>query len=255
MSELKIINVDMQNISKYQKGISCFLNPNHESVKTKIKWIKKRFNEGLKIKLLFSEKEKKIIGFIEYIKGENAWRAVDAKKYLIIHCIWVSPNKKKNKGYGSLLVNEVLKDAKKEGKNGVCVITSEGSFMAGKDLFLKNGFKSISYSKPFDLMVKTFEKGNLPKFNDWEKQINKYKGWNLVYSNQCPWVARSIKELGEIADKNKIKLNIIELKNSQQAQNAPSIYATFNLIYNGKIFADHYISQRRFQNIINKEVK
>jgi len=47
-------------------------------------------------------------------------------------------------------------------------------------------------------------------------------------------------------------LRFTELKNAKQAQNAPSIYATFNLIYDGKLIVDHYISQRRFQNIIDK---
>ena len=252
MTEIEIININKDNIKEYQKGISCFLNPNHESVGIKLDWIYERFKEGLKIKLIFSKKENKVIGFIEYINGENAWRAIDAKNYYFIHCIWVSPNKEKNKGYGSLLVKEVIKDAEKEGKLGVAVITSEGSFMAGNELFLKNGFKSIDYSKPFDLMVKSQKKDNLPKFNDWEKQIKNYKGWNLVYSNQCPWVARSIKELGEVAKKNNINLQFTEIKNAKQAQNAPSIYATFNLIYDGKLIVDHYISQRRFQNIIDK---
>lgn len=35
---------------------------------------------------------------------------------------------------------------------------------------------------------------------------------------------------------------------------APSIYATFNLINNGKLLADHYISLTRFNNIIKKEL-
>jgi hypothetical protein len=48
---------------------------------------------------------------------------------------------------------------------------------------------------------------------------------------------------------------VTELKNAEQAQNAPSIYATFNLIYNGKLLIDHYISNTRFLNIINKELK
>jgi hypothetical protein len=175
---------------------------------------------------------------------------------MFIHCIWISPNKHKRKGYGSLLVKECIKDAKTEGKYGVAVITSEGPFMAGKALFLKNEFKSAASVKPsFELMVKTLKKGSLPKFKDWEKQLSKYKGLNIIYANQCPWVARSIKDLGEIAKKKGLKLNVTELKNAKQAQNAPSIYATFNLVYNGKLLVDHYISNTRFLNIINKEVK
>ena len=54
-------------------------------------------------------------------------------------------------------------------------------------------------------------------------------------------------------DESLLKLNIVELTSPKEAQNAPSIYATFNLIYDGKLLADHYISARRFTNIIKKE--
>ena len=104
-------------------------------------------------------------------------------------------------------------------------------------------------------MVKTLKKGSLPRFRDWEKQLSKYKGLNIIYSYQCPWVARSIKELVEIAKNKGLELRLSELKNAETAQNAPSIYASFNLVYNGKLLADHYISSKRFLNIINKEIK
>ncbi len=254
MSDVIIINIDKDNISEYPPR--CFLNPKNEGYQTKLEWLKKRFSEGLKIKQLYLEKEGKCIGFIEYIPGENAWRAVDAKGYLFIHCIWISPNNIKNKGYGSLLVKECIKDAEAEGKNGVAVITSEGPFMAGKDLFLKNGFKSIESANPsYELMIKTLKTGSLPKINNWEKQLSKYKGLNIIYSNQCPWVARSIKEIKEIADNKNLKLKITELKTAKQAQEAPSIYASFSLVYDGKLLVDHYISKKRFENIINKEIK
>ena len=252
-SKMKIISVNSENISEYQPV--CFLNPKNEGYLKKLKWLKERFSKGLIIKLLYLKNEKKCTGFIEYIPGEYAWRAVDAKGYMFIHCIWISPNKYKEKGYGSLLVKECIQDAKKEGKYGVAVVTSEGPFMAGKALFLKNSFKSVAKAKPsYELMIKTIKGGPLPKFRDWEKQLSQYKGLNIIYANQCPWVARSIKELSEIAKKKGLKLKIVELKNARQAQDAPSVYAVFNLIYNGKLLVDHYISSRRFLNIIEKEL-
>jgi N-acetylglutamate synthase-like GNAT family acetyltransferase len=254
MSDVKIITIDENNISEYPP--KCFLNPKNEGYLIKREWLLKRFSDGLIIKQLYTEDEKKCIGFIEYVPGEYAWRAVDAKGYLFIHCLWVSPNKYKDKGYGYLLVEECIKDAEKQGKCGVAVLTSEGPFMAGKDLFLKKGFKSVSSVKPsFELMVKTLKRGPKPKFMDWENQLSKYNGLNIIYSNQCPWVARFIDELDEIAKKKDLELKVTELKNAKEAQNAPSVYASFNLVYDGKLLADHYISKTRFLNIINKEIK
>lgn len=253
-NNIEIINVIPENIAKYP--CTCFMNQKNEGYQTKLQWLKKSFSEGLKIKLLYLKKEQKRIGFIEYIPGEYAWRAIDAKGYMFIHCIWISPNKFKEKGYGSLLVKECIEDAKKSKKYGVAVITSEGSFMVGKTLFLKNKFKSVDETKPsFELMVKSLKNGPLPKFKDYEKQLSKYKGLNIIYANQCPWVARSIKDLSEIAKKNGLKVKTIQLKNAKEVQKAPSIYGVFNLVYNGKLLADHYISNTRFLNIIKKELK
>jgi len=52
-----------------------------------------------------------------------------------------------------------------------------------------------------------------------------------------------------------LKLKVTELKNAKQAQDAPSVYAVFNMVYDGKLLVDHYISSTRFQNIINKQIK
>ena len=141
MERINIVSVDENNISEYEP--TCFLNPKNEGYQIKRKWLKQRFSEGMKIKLLYLEGEKKPVGFIEYVPGEFAWRAVSAKGYIFIHCVWISKNKYKNMGYASQLVEEAVKDAKAEKMNGVAVVTSEGPFMAGKDLFEKNGFQSI----------------------------------------------------------------------------------------------------------------
>ena len=248
-----IIDVNEENISQYPP--TCFLNPENIGYQIKAKWLKERFPEGLKIKLLYLENDKECHGFIEYAPGEYAWRAVEAKDYLFIHCIWVSPNKFKNKGYGSLLVDECVKDAEKQGKAGVAVIASEGPFMANKDLFLKNGFREVQASGVFTLLAKQLRKAADPKFKDCENQLRSYEGLKIVYSHQCPWVARFMSELGEIVEGKGLKIDVVELKTAEQAQEAPSIYAVFNLVNDGKLLADHYISNTRFLNILNKELK
>jgi ribosomal protein S18 acetylase RimI-like enzyme len=249
--ELNIVDVNPGNISEYPA--TCFLNPQNEGYKTKLRWLEKRFAEGMKVKLLYFKNDKKCRGYIEYVPGEFAWRAVNAKNYLFIHCLWITPNNFKNKGYGSLLLNECIKDAEAQNKNGAAVIVSDDSFMAKKDLFLKNGFSIVEESHPHLLLVKQLKKSVLPKLKDWQKQLKKYNGLNIVYSNQCPWVARFINEVDIILRKKKLKANIKELKTAREAQNAPSIYSVFNLINNGNLLANHYISNTRFLNILKKE--
>lgn len=250
---MEIVSLTPENYA--DRGCPCFLNPKHESHLKKLAWLKDCFTEGFTIKLLLVENEKRPIGFIEYVPGEFAWRAVDATDYMFIHCIWVNPNKYKEKGNGSLLVDECIKDAEKQGKIGVAVITSSGPYMASKDLFIKNKFEHTGQDDRFELLVKQFKKGSLPTFRNWRKQLSCYNGLHIVYSKQCPWVARSITELSKIAQENNLDLTITELTTAKEAQNAPSIYATFTLIYNGKMYSDHYLSNTRFLNILKKELK
>jgi hypothetical protein len=248
-----IIDVNLKNISHYPP--TCFQNPDNYGYKTKLEWLKKRFSEGLKIKLLYFENDKKCHGYIEYIPGEYAWRAVNAKGYLFIHCIWIYPNNIKYKGLGSLLINECIKDAMEQKKNGVAIVTGKVSFMAEKDLFIKNKFDVVEECGPFTLLAKSFKKSLLPELIRTENQLKKYDGLNIVYSNQCPWVSKFILDVGEIIKKKNLSMKITEIKTAKQAQKSPSIYSVFNLIYNGRILADHYISTTRFLNIINKELK
>ena len=72
----------------------------------------------------------------------------------------------------------------------------------------------------------------------------------------CEMLERAEAEGIETARKTyKIKPKIIELKEPKDAQNAPSPFATFGLVYNGKLVADHPVSNTRFKNIMNKELK
>jgi hypothetical protein len=258
MKNIEIIDVDSKNISKY--GFYCTNDPKHVGYQAKLNWCKKRFSEGLKLKLLYSTPEKKSVGFIEYITGEYAWRGVDAKGYEFIHCILLMLNKYKKKGYATQLLKECIKDAKEEKTNGVAVVTRKGVWMAGKDLFLKNGFEVVDQAPPdFELLVKKFKKNApSPKFKgDWEKRLSKYKkGLIIIHSGQCPYIAKSVLEIIQTAKKKYgLKPKLVELKNPKDAQAVPNPYTTFSMIYNGKLVADHPISNTRFINIMNKELR
>jgi hypothetical protein len=88
--EDRIIDVNERNIGT--EGLLCFKSKKKtEGYKKKIEWIRNRFKEGLRAKLLLvNEGEKRGLtarGFIEYMPGESAWRGIDANGYMVIHCI------------------------------------------------------------------------------------------------------------------------------------------------------------------------
>jgi GNAT superfamily N-acetyltransferase len=257
MNKIEIIDTNTADICEYP--FCGYKDIKREGYKRKTDWLKKRFAEGLKFKILYSANDGSV-GFIEYIPGKYTWRAVEASGYMVIHCIAIMSRKYKGRGYGSLLLEQSLQNAKKGNMHGVAVVTSKGTWMAGKELFLKNGFELVDQAPTdFELLVKKFKKNaSLPKFKgDWEKRLNQYSsGLTIIRSDQCPYIAKSVREIRETAQKEYgIKPNIIELNNCTEAQNAPTAYGIFSLIYNGKLLVDHPISNKRFTNIMNKELK
>jgi len=112
----------------------------------------------------------------------------------------------------------------------------------------------LSFHMLDQLMVKKFIDAPSPSINDWQSELEKINRLTILYSKQCPWVARFIEEAKPILEREGMDPDIIEITNPYQAQNAPTLYSVFNLIHNGKILADRYISTTRFENIIKKEI-
>ncbi|MGI9543433.1 MAG: GNAT family N-acetyltransferase [Cyclobacteriaceae bacterium] len=248
---MKIISVTPENVSEH--GLFCIKDKKSPGFKKKLAWFQKRFEEGLKFRLIQAD-DGGVAGFIEYIPSQYAWRPVDAKNYLFIHCIMMYPNKYKGHQYGTRLVQSCLEDAKKNGKAGVAVMTSKGTWMADQRLFLKNGFKVVDKKDRFELLAFQIKKGPEPKFYDWPRELKKYKGWHLVYSDQCPWHDKAAEVLSKTAAENNIELKVKKLATAKAAQKAPTGFGVFNLVKDGKVLADHYISETRFKNILKKEL-
>ncbi len=247
-----IVEVTTENLSKHPQSI-CFINPKHESYHKKLEWLTEQFKHGLKIKLLYIDIEKRPVGFIEYVPGEYCWRSVSASGYMFIHCLWINGKKYHHHGLGSLLIEEAEKDA--ANMLGVAVVASRNAFMADSGIFYKNGYKTIAESGHEQLLAKTFKSGSLPTINDWQAALKTYNGLTIVYSRQCPWAARFMDEVKPILEKEGLEPTVIEIKTAGQAQKALSLYGVFNLIYNGNLLADRYISTTRFLNILKKDIK
>ncbi|UCH65952.1 MAG: GNAT family N-acetyltransferase [Ignavibacterium sp.] len=249
MSKVELVKVTSEaDVRKY--GLGCITNPKHPGFETKIKWLNREFENGLTMLIL--NVDDKSAGMIEYTPAEHFWRPVKAEKYLMIHCFWIVQSKYHGRGYGSQLIDECIKNAKQKRLNGVGVVTSSGPWMADKRVFIKNGFKEVESKGRFKLLVKQLKKGTLPTFIDWNENQISSKEFKMVYTNQCPMFAKCIPDLKEVANDKKVSFKFSELKLPADAQNAPSGYGVMNILKDGKVVADHYISSKRFENIIKR---
>ena len=255
MDELQLIDLDYESIMKY--GVCGYKSPKRPGFPEKVQWFQEQSKLGLRVKALVSEKAGNQ-GLIEYIPGEYAWRPVEAKGTMFIHCLFVGFKKEyKGRGYATRLIDVCIQDAKKEGKSGVAVVTRQGAFMVGKELFLKNGFQTVDKVSPdFELLVKKLDSGAPdPRFRkDLEERLKPYKkGLHIIRAYQCPYTVKNVNEIAEIAaNEFKIEPNIVTLRTAQEAQSSPCAFGIFCIIYNGEVVAGHPTSSRRFMNIMNK---
>ncbi len=249
--QIQVIDITADNVA--EAGIYCIKDKKAPGFHAKLDWFKSKLNKGLKIKTA-TDRTGKQFGFIEYLPAEAAWRPIKADNYFFIHCIAVFGKEARDKGAGSLLIGQCEEDARENNKAGICTMSSDGPWIADKTIFEKNGFVVAGRLGRFELMVKSFNtKAKKPVFIDWTKQLSKYKGWHLVYSDQCPWHCKSVADLKQSAAKKGIKLKIKKLLTPDEAKQAPSGFGTFSLIKDGKLLADHYISRTRFENILREE--
>lgn len=238
MENIRIIDITPDNIQA--EGVFCGIGRQFDDGrKKKLEWFKKRYEEGLRIKISVDEDGLKT-GMIEYVPGEVCWRTVKAEGYILIHCLEVFRTQTR-KGYGTLLLNECLKDS--EQYNGVAIVTSGKPWVNDKKFFIRNGFKKIDTAPPyFELLVKQYQEAPLPAFNiGWEDRALTYgQGITVVYSDQCPIVDYALKNITKASKELDLMIKFCKIESYSDAQNAPSPYGTFNIIIDGK-FATHRI--------------
>ncbi len=249
MREYEVVDTNADNIGGC--GICRYKSGKNEGRRRKLDWLKKRYAEGLRFKVLRS-REFGDIGMIEYAPGSHAWRPVEAEGYLVIHCLMVN-SKHKGKGLGALLLDSCLRDAKKSKCRGVAVVTSSDSFMAGSDLFIKAGFVSVENRPPYELLVKKFKKGAPdPRFIvERERVLKRYKkGLTILAADQCPMVAKCVKDIAEASGALGLKTKVVRVRSAKQSRELPTPYGVFSIVYDGKLIAERPISGRRFTNIM-----
>jgi GNAT superfamily N-acetyltransferase len=249
-----LVDLDPANIETLPCcGVS---NPAHEGRCDKIRWLKTQFKKGLRAKALLTPDQRQC-GYIEYIPGEYAWRGVDAKGYMFIHCVWIFFKQYQHRGLGALMIQACLDDAAEAGMHGVAVVAREQPWLAGPSLYLANGFQLVDTVPPdYRLLVRKLNPSAAnPAFQTgWGARLKKYgRGLTIIRSHQCPHIAKFAGEIAQAAERDyHIKPRIVEIKSCREAQNAPTPYAVFAVLHEGRILADHQISLTRFRNIMRK---
>ena len=137
-------------------GIGCLTSPKHQGYQPRVEWLQKRFREGLRIPL-FRDGGGRPLAFLEYVPGEYAWRPVQAKSWLFVHCLWVFPREQKVGGLGGRLIRACVEEARQARAIGVAAMVSDGPWMAAREVFLGNGFTQIGETEKLEFNFSAME--------------------------------------------------------------------------------------------------
>lgn len=240
---MNYIRITKENIDK--EHICCAMS-GKQSLKKK-EWMKQRFDEGL----VFYRSEERGKCFIEYIPAENAWVPIDAKDCLYINCLWIA-GAMKGHGYANDLLAECVRDAKSQGRTGICILSATGrkrEFLADPKFLAYKGFVTADVSDSgISLMYLPLDSNAAPpKFKACAKHPEtSEKGFLLYYTDQCPFTCYWVPRIREVAKEHGISLKVIPITNKEDAQNVPAPVTTYALFRDGTFVTQAIQSDKKF---------
>ena len=240
---MNYILINQNNIDK--EHICCAMSGKQSLAKKE--WLKQRFDEGL----VFYRSEERGKCFIEYIPSENAWIPVEADGYLYINCLWVAGTLKGH-GYSNDLLDKCIRDAKEQGKQGLCILSADGrkrEFLADRKFLEHKGFTTADTSDcGITLMFLPFDENAAPpKFKPCAKHPKiDDEGFVLYYTDQCPFTCYWVPRVEEAAKAHGIKLKTVHITTKEAAQNTPSPVTTYALFQNGKFVTQGILTDKKF---------
>ena len=251
---LNIITVNNENIEK--EHICCAIadKKGEYQVSSKKEWMKARFHDGL----IFKKGDVRGKVFIEYIPAEKAWSPIIADGYMFINCLWVS-GQYKGQGISNKLLDECIVDSKNNGKKGLAILSSDKKrpYLADKKYLTHKGFLVADEAKPYyELLYLPFDKDtDKPSFKPCAKEgkIDE-EGFVLYYSNQCPFTAKYVPIIEEIAKSRNINMQIKKYETIEEAQNSPSPFTTYSLFYDGEFITNDILNEKKFIKILEERV-
>lgn len=246
---VELITVTPDNVEK--TGFFCKMSalgkPGYEQKKA---WLAERFAEGLEMRLLGDGER----GFVEFIPGKFAWRAIDgADDFMVIHCLWVV-GKSKGKGFGTVLLEEVERTAREHGFKGVAALTSGHTWLMGPDLLAGHAYESVEKAEPsFDLMVKRFaDDAGMPRLSGrWAQKAEAIpEGLGVFRTDQCPYTDDAVKAVQARAKAKGLKFSEITLTTAQDIrERSPTPYGTYAVVKDGKLLTYTYLLPRDFDKL------
>ncbi len=244
------INLTAENLA--DEHLCCIIRASkpHPGIEAKRQWLKDRIREGH----VFRKLNAKATVFIEYAPLETAWVPIVGGNYYYVYCLWVCGDYK-GKGYGKLLMEYCLDDAKEKGKSGVCMLGAkkQKSWLSDQAFAKKFGFETVDSTRNgYDLLALSFD-GTAPRFAPNAKSLEIESGeLTIYYDLQCPYVQRSVEMTRQYCKENGVPVSIIEVDTLQKAKELPCVFNNWAVFYKGNFETVNLLDAAYLKRILKK---
>ncbi len=232
-------NIMLENIDEEHLCCAISDKKHQQGVGIKKQWLKEQIPQGH----VFRKLDERGKVFIEYAPLEIAWVPVTGDNYIYIYCLWVS-GAFKGKGYAKQLLSYCIEDAKKQGKSGICILTSKKKkpFLSEKKFMQKFGFEAVDDIGEYELLALAFDK-NRPAFaKSVKKQSIESKDLTIYYGMQCPCIPDCIQQIKTHCQNSNIPVNLIAVDNLEKAKNLPCVFNNWAVFFNGQFQTVHLLN-------------
>lgn len=246
----EFVNLTPQNLK--DEHLCCIIRSKklHPGIEAKKLWLSCRLEEGH----VFRKLDAKATVFIEYAPLETAWVPITGDNYYYVYCLWATGNHK-GKGYGKLLMDYCLTDAKQKGKSGICMLGAkkQKSWLSDQSFAKKYGFKAVDTTDSgYELLALSFD-GTTPEFTVNAKvgEIEN-KELTIYYDMQCPYVYQYIEKISEYCETNNVPISLIQVDTLEKAKSLPCVFNNWGVFYKGVFQTVNLVDVSYIERLLKK---
>lgn len=244
------VNLTTENLTN--EHLCCIIRSKkpHQGIDAKRQWLSDRLSEGH----VFRKLNAKATVFIEYAPLETAWVPVIGNNYYYVYCLWVLGSDK-GKGYGKLLMEYCLADAKEKGKSGICMLGAkkQKSWLSDQLFAKKFGFEVVDATDDgYELLALSFD-GTIPAFApNAKKQKIESNVLTIYYDMQCPYIYQKIELIKQYCETNNVPVSLIQVDTLQKAKELPCVFNNWGVFYKGNFETVNLLDVSYLERILKK---
>ena len=248
--DMDFVNLTTENLAS--EHLCCIIRSkkSHPGIDAKKQWLSERLKEGH----VFRKLNAKATVFIEYAPLETAWVPIIGENYYYLYCLWVTGSYK-GEGYGEMLMEYCLADAKEKGKSGVCMLGAkkQKSWLSDQSFAKRFGFEVVDTTEnEYELLALSFD-GTTPKFAESAKKRNiENKELTIYYDMQCPFVFQTIETVKQYCEIQEVPVSIIQVDTLQKAKELPCVFNNWAVFYKGNFETVNLLDVNYLKRILKK---